>query len=97
LTIDDCGLTIEESLAREMTPEELKKRTKSFALRVLKLVDELPKGLAGQVIGKQLLRSATSASRKTARTAERADVSLHSRAIVNRQASIVNSSDPWRH
>ena len=43
-----------------MTPRELQTRTKSFALRVITLVDTLPHGTAGQVIGRQLLRSATS-------------------------------------
>jgi|SRR5579862_4391478 len=43
-----------------MTPNEMKTRTKSFALRVIKLVDAMPRGLVGQVIGRQLLRSATS-------------------------------------
>ena len=43
-----------------MTSEELKERTKAFALRVIKLVDAMPRSLAAQVIGKQLLRSATS-------------------------------------
>ena len=43
-----------------MTPEELKIRTKAFALRVIKLVDTMPRSQAGQTIGRQLLRSATS-------------------------------------
>jgi len=43
-----------------MTPDELKGRTKGFALRVMKVVDAMPRGLAGQVLGRQLLRSATS-------------------------------------
>jgi four helix bundle protein len=43
-----------------MTREELKKRTKEFALRAIKLVDSLPKKPSGEVLGKQLLRSATS-------------------------------------
>jgi four helix bundle protein len=43
-----------------MTSEELKARTKAFALRVIKLVDAMPRTRAGQVIGRQLLRSATS-------------------------------------
>lgn len=43
-----------------MTSEELKARTKAFALRIVKLVDAMPRGMAGQVIGRQLLRSATS-------------------------------------
>jgi four helix bundle protein len=43
-----------------MTPKELQARTKAFALRVIKLVDALPRSTASQVIGRQLLRSATS-------------------------------------
>ncbi len=43
-----------------MTPDEMKRRTKAFALRLMKLVDAMPRGLAGQVVGRQLLRSATS-------------------------------------
>jgi len=43
-----------------MTPKELQVRTKAFALRIIKLVDVLPRSAAGQIIGRQLLRSATS-------------------------------------
>ncbi len=43
-----------------MTPEELQARTKSFAQQVIKLVDALPPGTVGQVVGRQLLRAATS-------------------------------------
>jgi four helix bundle protein len=39
---------------------ELLARTKSFALRVLKLVDHLPPPISGRAIGNQLVRSATS-------------------------------------
>ena len=42
-----------------MTEEDLKKRTKLFALRVLKLVAALPNNVAGW-IGNQVARSATS-------------------------------------
>ena len=45
---------------RIMTPKELQGRTKAFALRVIRLVDSVPRSTAGQVIGRQLLRSATS-------------------------------------
>lgn len=38
----------------------LRTRTKKFALRVMKLVDALPNTRAGDVVGKQLLRAATS-------------------------------------
>ncbi len=43
-----------------MQKEELKFRTKQFAIRVIKLVEALPKNKIGHVLGKQLLRSATS-------------------------------------
>src|SRR6267154_4663124 len=43
-----------------MTEDDLKKRTKLFALRILKLVAALPKTLAGRTIGGQLVRSGTS-------------------------------------
>ena len=40
--------------------EELKRRTKEFALRIIKLVDSLPHTLAARTIGNQLIRSGTS-------------------------------------
>ena len=43
-----------------MNPEELKKRTKSFGLRILKLYEELTKSKKGEIIGNQLLRAGTS-------------------------------------
>ena len=43
-----------------MNSEELKKRTKLFALEVIRLVESLPKTKTGNVIGNQLIRSGTS-------------------------------------
>jgi four helix bundle protein len=43
-----------------MNTIELKQRTKKFALRVMRLVQSLPKSKMGDVLGHQLLRSATS-------------------------------------
>ena len=40
--------------------KDLRTRTKAFALRVIRLFAALPKTTEAQVIGKQLLRSATS-------------------------------------
>ena len=40
--------------------DDLKQRTKMFALRVIKVYQSLPKTTEAQIIGKQLLRSATS-------------------------------------
>jgi four helix bundle protein len=43
-----------------MTKEELKNRTKKFALAVIVLVEKLPNSKAGNTIGNQLIRSGTS-------------------------------------
>ena len=43
-----------------MNSEELKKRFKKFALRIIKLAESLPDSLTGKVIAKQLIRSGTS-------------------------------------
>jgi four helix bundle protein len=43
-----------------MDDRELKRRTQVFALRVMKMVQSLPHTTAGQVIAKQIVRSATS-------------------------------------
>jgi len=43
-----------------MDEQALKDRTKQFGLRILKLVDALPKTIAGRAIGNQLVRSGTS-------------------------------------
>lgn len=45
-----------------MTPDELKKRIRAFALRCLKLVGAFPKGQASDVIGRQLIKSSTSSA-----------------------------------
>src|SRR5436190_20550159 len=42
-------------------PQDLKPRTKAFALRVIRMYSKLPKsGAVAQVLGKQVLRSGTS-------------------------------------
>ena len=43
-----------------MTERELKDRTKTFALRVLKLIDTLPESRSGRILAAQLGRSGTS-------------------------------------
>ncbi|MCC6124782.1 MAG: four helix bundle protein [Pirellulales bacterium] len=43
-----------------MKNQELRNRTKSFALRVIKMYCALPKSTEAQVLGKQVLRSGTS-------------------------------------
>ena len=44
----------------ELSPEELRHRTKAFAVRIVKLYKFLPTSTDAQVLGKQLLRSGTS-------------------------------------
>jgi four helix bundle protein len=43
-----------------MTKEELKIRSKKFALMIIQLVEYLPNSLAGRTIGNQIIRSGTS-------------------------------------
>lgn len=43
-----------------MDESELRDRTQSFALRVIRLVEALPQHATGRVLGNQLLRSGTS-------------------------------------
>jgi four helix bundle protein len=71
-----------------MTEEEFKTRTKRVALRVIRLVQALPRSATAEVIGKQLLRSGTSIGanyRAACRGKSRADV-LHKLTIVEEEA-----------
>ncbi len=43
-----------------MTEEELKVRLKTFAIRIIKMVDVMPKTTSCQAIAKQIVRSGTS-------------------------------------
>jgi len=45
---------------RVVRTADLKARTKQFALRVMKLVDALPRTIQGRAIANQIIRSATS-------------------------------------
>lgn len=59
-----------------MKSAELKQRTKQFALRVIRLTDSLPRRMSTDVLGRQLLRSATSVAanyRSACRAKSRAD------------------------
>jgi len=58
LPIGDCRLIAQRW---EMNPTELKQRTKTFALRIIKLSRSVPKSDdAGRIIAKQIIRSGTS-------------------------------------
>ena len=43
-----------------MTTDDLKKRLKVFALRVIKLSESLPNNITGKTLGNQIIRSGTS-------------------------------------
>jgi four helix bundle protein len=59
LLIDmEAGQKISDGKASQS--ELLRRRTKQFALRVIRLFQHLPKSTEAQVLGKQLLRSGTS-------------------------------------
>jgi four helix bundle protein len=59
-----------------MNPDDFKQRTRTFGLRVIRLVRALPKSTVGTVIGRQLLRCGTSVGanyRAACRARSRAD------------------------
>lgn len=59
-----------------MTTDELKQRTKAYGLRIIKLVESLPRTFVAQRLGDQLLRAGTAVAanyRAAARAKSRAD------------------------
>lgn len=59
LTEKTCFAESECVIVRFMDREDLKRRTKAFALKVMDLVDRLPRSIKGRCIADQLMRSAT--------------------------------------
>jgi four helix bundle protein len=69
-------------------PEELRDRTKQFAIRIVKLFRALPKTEEARVLGKQVLRSGTSVAanyRAVCRSRSRADF-ISKLAVVTEEA-----------
>jgi len=68
---------------------ELEGRTLQFALRAIAFVDALPRGTVGTVIGRQLLRSATSigANYREAQRAESKADFIHKVAVAEKEAA----------
>lgn len=68
---------------------ELEVRTKQFSLRVIRFVGEFPKNNIGNVLGNQLLRSATSvgANYREANRAESRRDFIHKIGIVEKEAA----------
>ena len=72
-----------------MNKEDLKNRTKEFALRIIKLVNSLPNTKSGYVIGNQLIRSGTSIGanyRATCRAKSKAD-------FISKLGTVVEEAD----
>ena len=61
MPIADCRFAVFSVVAptTTMKPEDLKKRTKQFALRIMKLVAALPNSVQGRAIANQLVRAGT--------------------------------------
>src|SRR5438552_9867634 len=71
-----------------MTEAEMKKRTQSFALRILKLAEALPRTRSGNMIATQIVRSGTSVAanyRALCRSKSRVDF-INKTAIVEEEA-----------
>jgi len=68
---------------------ELEKRTKQFALRVIKFAATLPKNKTGDIVGYQLVKAGTSigANYREATRAESRNDFIHKIAIVEKEAS----------
>lgn len=72
-----------------MNSEELKARTKKFALEIIRMVESLPRTKTGEIIGRQLLRSAASVGanyRATCRAKSQAD-------FISKIATVEEESD----
>jgi len=72
---------------------ELMKRTKAFALDIVRFVEELPSGKTADVMGRQLLRSATSVGanyRAACRARSKAD-------FVNKLGLVEEEADESRY
>jgi four helix bundle protein len=71
-----------------MNENEMKERTKTFALRILKLADALPATHSGNTIANQIVRSGSSVAanyRALCRAKSRADF-IHKTSVVEEEA-----------
>ena len=84
----EVGTRNAEQTGRSLPPRDLKERTKAFALAIVRLVDALPRTRAADVIGRQLLRAATSvaANYRSARRARSRKEFLAKMGIVEEES-----------
>ena len=79
MRIAECGMRNKNrrgDYAMENKDTDLKKRTKQFALKIIKLVEELPSNRTINILARQLLRAGTSVGanyRSACRARSRAD------------------------
>jgi four helix bundle protein len=85
---------VKESKLNHSYANDLSQRTLEFAIRLIALVDALPKSRAADVIGRQLLRSGTSigANYREVQRAESRDDFIHKVAISCKEAA---ESEYW--
>ena len=57
---NEYRIALKETTCMHTGPKDLKQRTKSFAIRIIRMYARLPKTTVAQVLGKQVLRSGTS-------------------------------------
>jgi four helix bundle protein len=73
----DCNLNTQSAEGDElMNPDDLKKRSKAFGLKIIRLVESLPRTNSTDVIGHQLMKCGTSVGanyRAACRARSRAD------------------------
>ena len=84
----EVGTRNAEQRGKVAPPRDLKERTKTFALRVVRLVETLPRNRVSEVLGRQLLRSGTSvaANYRAARRARSRREFLAKLGIVEEEA-----------
>ena len=87
-----------------MDKHELEKRTKDFAIRIIRFVAGLPKNPITDIVGYQLVKAGTSvgANYREANRAESRRDFIHKIAIVEKEASesqywleLINESQEW--
>jgi len=77
-----------------MDQQEMRDRTKDFALRIIRLVAALPKNRLGDVLGRQVLKSGTSIGANY-REALRASSKKHFTSIVEISLREADETDYW--
>jgi four helix bundle protein len=71
-----------------MNKEKLKKRTKEFAIRIIRFIGDLPNNKVGNILGTQLLKSGTSigANYREAIRGESYNDFIHKISIIQKEA-----------